>query len=75
MMGFYTTRFVKAIDEESAEIEAVNLIKQDESLRKITKNKRWQPEPMIYLDEIERIEESDIEEQHGYVWFDMKEKE
>jgi len=71
MMGFYATRFVKALDEEQAELEAVKMIKDDHRLIKMTKNKSGQTMPKIYLDEIERIEDSQMQKSSGYTWFEM----
>ncbi len=70
--GFYTTRFVEAKDPDTAELKAVDLIRADESLTGLVKNKTWQKQPMIYLDEMYEIAEAGMEDQHGFAWFPME---
>lgn len=52
--GFYTTRFVEAVDEDHAEQTAVDLIRNDARLREAVHNERSDP-PMIFLEEIDEI--------------------
>jgi hypothetical protein len=49
--GFYTTRWVKAETEKEAELNAVELIKQDQHLHQLSV-KGGNNSPMIYLDDI-----------------------
>ena len=54
--GFFTTRWVRAIDEESAELAAVELVKADTKLAKATLNVNGEePKPMIYLEQISQV--------------------
>ncbi len=55
--GFYQTIFLESTDIESAENEAVDIIR-DSDLKGITKNTPDDP-PMIYLEEIKEIENFD----------------
>ena len=53
LLGFFTTRWVKANDEEDAELKAVDLIKNDQHLHNITRTTEGDlPSPMIYLNNI-----------------------
>ncbi len=74
MMGFYTNRYVVAENPKEAETQAVDMIKSDEKLKGNVLNKTWQKKPMIYAEEMYEIEESEIESQSGYTFFDMDEK-
>ena len=51
--GFFTTRYVEAENPEQAEIKAVQLIKEDRSLKMAAKNEGLKP--MIYLDSITEL--------------------
>lgn len=53
--GFYTTRFVEPATPEKAEDFAVQLVREDADLRKAVVNEKSDP-PMIYAEEIERLE-------------------
>jgi len=53
-MGFFTTRFVKAHDLETAEKMAVERIKSDPSLKGVISDDKSDP-PMIYLDQYSEI--------------------
>lgn len=53
LLGYITTRWVKAISPEDAEMKAVGPIKSDDNLISITKNMdKSKPTPMIYLSEM-----------------------
>jgi len=53
LLGFITTRWVKAIDEEQAELKAVELIKNDTHIQKLLRTSESElPSPMIYLSEM-----------------------
>ncbi len=54
-LGFFTTRWVEAINPKEAELKAVELIKTDESLVKSVRNSKDSP-PMIYLSELSEID-------------------
>ena len=55
--GFYTTRWVRAENEEAAELAAVALIKADATLLETTLNVSGsEPEPMIYLEGISQVD-------------------
>ena len=53
LLGFFTTRWVKAMNPEEAELKAVNLLEKDQHLLSITRNfDVTEPSPKIYLSEI-----------------------
>lgn len=54
-LGFYTTVFVEALDEQSAEFKAMELLRTDQKLVSITLNSKSNP-PMMYMEEIEELE-------------------
>jgi hypothetical protein len=58
-LGFYTTRFVEAEGPEGAEMAAVESIRADTQLAQAISNDRSDP-PMIFVDEIQEIMETDI---------------
>ena len=67
-MGFYTTRFVQANNQESAELLAVDLLRNDKKLRGVA-NLRSDP-PMIFADEIEEVAADDVpESSSGFTFF------
>jgi hypothetical protein len=75
LFGFYTTRFVKANDPEEAELLAVDLIRQDDSLRKTVLNEQSDP-PMIFAKEIAEVDPDDVPESvGGYTFFSTEEEE
>jgi hypothetical protein len=54
--GFFTTRWVKAINPEAAELAAVELLKIDANLVNLTRNNHESdPTPMIYLEELNTV--------------------
>jgi hypothetical protein len=56
-LGFFTTRLVEASDKPQAELNAVQLIREDHKLEGVL-NERADP-PMIYCEGIEEIEPFD----------------
>ena len=54
VFGFFTTRWVKASNDKEAELNAVELIKNDSSLVDMTLSKA-ELTPMIYLVEIQTV--------------------
>ena len=52
--GFYTTRFVEALDEDQAEQTAVELVRSEDQLREAVCNDQSDP-PMIFVEEIDQI--------------------
>ena len=71
-MGFYTTRFVTAASPEEAEQSAVNDIKTDDKIKGTILNSTEHETPMIYMDEIEEIQENEKEESYGFGWYNME---
>ncbi|WP_017446132.1 hypothetical protein [Gayadomonas joobiniege] len=56
LLGFTTTRWVKASNEEQAELKAVELIKNDTHLQNLLRNPENElPSPMIYLSEMCKV--------------------
>ena len=53
-MGFYTTRFVEAENEEAAEYAAMDMLRGDPKLVKGVLNEGSDP-PMMYAEEIEEL--------------------
>jgi hypothetical protein len=54
-LGFYTTRFVEADDEEAAEYAVMDLLRSDPKLVKGVLNEESDP-PMMYAEEIEELQ-------------------
>ena len=54
-LGFYTTVYVEALDEQSAEFKAMALLRADQKLVRITLNSQSNP-PMMYMEEIDELE-------------------
>ncbi|WKL58623.1 hypothetical protein Q1W73_06460 [Asticcacaulis sp. ZE23SCel15] len=72
ILGFYTTRYVEAGSEDEAEHKAVDLIRKDESLKKIVLNAKDDP-PLIYLEEIDVVlSDHSNEPVMGYVFYPDK---
>jgi len=56
LLGFVTTRWVKAQDEQQAELKAVDLIKNDTHLQNLLRTSNNElPPPMIYLSEMCKV--------------------
>jgi hypothetical protein len=66
-VGFYATRFVEAKSREAAELLAVDLVRRDKEFRGIL-NERDDP-PVIFADEIDVVEASEVESTAGYTFF------
>jgi len=66
--GFYTTRWVEADDEAAAELACVQLIKLDPSL---AQERRSLAIPMLYVEEIKRLDSEPLQQPGGYTFFDM----
>ena len=54
VLGFYTTRWVKADNPESAEQMAVDLIRNDPTLKEAVQN-QTDDQPMIFLEELVEV--------------------
>ena len=56
LLGFVTTRWVKADDQKQAELKAVELVKNDHHLHNLLRSPDGEsPLPMIYLSEICKV--------------------
>ena len=67
-LGFYTTRFVEAEDERSAELVAIQLIRDDPKLPEVL-HQRSDP-PMIYAEEITAVAAPDRDHPNtGYTFY------
>jgi len=56
LLGFVTTRWVKASDKQQAELMAVDLIKNDTHLQNLLRTPDNElPSPMIYLSEMCKV--------------------
>jgi hypothetical protein len=54
-LGFYTTVYVEALDDQSAELKTMELLRTDEKLVSVTLNSK-SDSPMMYMEEIEELE-------------------
>ena len=73
-LGFYTTRFVEAGNEEEAELAAVQLIRDDSKLKGVLNEKR--DPPLIHVENIEESHDRDPEYPNtGFVFYEEKEGE
>lgn len=56
LLGFVTTRWVKAVDEQQAELKAVELIKNDSYIQSSLRSPENEvPKPMIYMREMYKV--------------------
>jgi len=56
LLGFVTTRWVKANDQQQAELKAVELVKNDQHLHNLLRTPEGElPSPMIYLSEMCKV--------------------
>jgi hypothetical protein len=71
-LGFLTTRLVQSLDETQAELDAVQLVREDQKLVGVL-NERSDP-PMIYCEGIEEIEPFDSASvgQTGFTFYPEK---
>jgi hypothetical protein len=71
-MGFYATRFVEAVDEKAAELEAVELIKR-ELKPLIGEQQVGEANPLMSLDRISKLQNLPATAPgSGFTWFPMK---
>lgn len=54
-LGFYTTRYVEALNEEAAECVVMDMLRGDPKLAKGVLNNKSDP-PMMYAEEVEEID-------------------
>lgn len=54
-LGFYTTRYVEAQDEEAAEYAVMDILRADPKLAKGVLNDKSDP-PMMYAEEVDEID-------------------
>lgn len=54
-LGFYTTRYVEALNEEAAEYAVMDMLRGDPKLAKGVLNDKSDP-PMMYAEEVEEID-------------------
>jgi hypothetical protein len=68
--GFYTNRFVEAVDEMAAELAAVDQLRRKQSLRDVVRNTANDP-PGIFLDELQELSSFDglPSLDQGLVWY------
>ena len=68
--GFFTNVYVQADSEEQAELTAIDTLRQNQSLRKLMRNKMGDP-PMMFAEEILEISNFDEIEpkQQGLSWY------
>lgn len=70
-MGFYTTRFVEAVDEQAAELAAVELIKRE--LKPLLGQQQvGEANPLMSLDQISELQTLPATAPgSGFTWFPM----
>lgn len=70
-MGFYTTRFVEAVDEQAAELAAVELIKRE--LKPLLGEQQvGEANPLMSLDQISELHTLPATAPgSGFTWFPM----
>ncbi len=70
-LGFFTTRFVEAVDEKAAELAAVELIKQE--LEPLLGERRdEETNALMSLDQIREVKElPETAPGFGFTWFGM----
>lgn len=54
MLGFYTTVFVEAKDDEQADERAIDLLRNDQEFRVSVLNEHSDP-PMMFVEEVEEL--------------------
>jgi hypothetical protein len=57
-LGFYTTAFVEAKDEDEASKKAVDLLRDDQEFKRSVSNDQSDP-PLMFVDEIAELESFD----------------
>lgn len=56
LLGFVTTRWVKANEQKQAELKAVDLVKNDKHLQNMLRSPDAEyPPPLIYLSEMDKV--------------------
>ena len=71
-IGFYTTRFVRAVNSEEAEMAALTLLRDDEALRLDPSDRP--PDAKLFFESVEEIDELPEgcrEPGGGFTFFDM----
>jgi hypothetical protein len=69
--GFFTTRFVEAVDRSAAENAAVGMIRETERLRDLVRNTSGDP-PIMDVTQIVELESFDgiKNREPGFVWYE-----
>ena len=72
--GFIAMRFVEAPDAKTAELAAVQSLRDDQSLRDLVRNESADP-PVMDVTKVVPIEASDRpDEQSGLIWYPVRPK-
>jgi hypothetical protein len=71
--GFITFTCVESDDPDSAELAAVQMIREDQDLRPLVKNAASDP-PRMSMVSIHEVESFDEVEGLGKIWYDMNPK-
>jgi hypothetical protein len=68
--GFYTNRFVEAVDEKAAELAAVDQLRTKQTLRDVVRNAPNDP-PRVFLDQLQELSSFDglPSLDQGLVWY------
>jgi hypothetical protein len=73
-LGFYTTVFVEAQDQEDAELKAMDLLRNNEKLVRGVRNPKSDP-PMMFVEEIEGLKSLPGLTEIGFCFFQQGESE
>ena len=69
-MGFYTTRWIRSEDAESAELDCLERLKNEEELRQ-TFPLDLSPAAKVYFEEVEELAENPNKVGGGFTFFGM----
>lgn len=76
LLGFYTTRFVTAANPAEAETAAIKSLRASEKLASAVQNrKNIDPNPEMYIKEVEEISKSEMESDHGFAWYSFEDED
>ncbi len=67
-MGFYTTRWVQALDSGKAELKVVEMLRAESTLQRPDWHDGCEPKSKIFVEEIS-ICEGQPQRNQGFVWF------
>lgn len=66
-IGFYTTRYVKAESQESAELLALEELRKDSQLKIADAQKENSKSAMVFFEELEEVKRPN--QSSGFIWY------